>query len=77
MNAKQEVACRIALMLGSLILSIICCLFLYGVWDSNQQQINREMTAKLIQYARVVSFKVPAPTFVIAPAPQPWYVTLF
>ena len=77
MNAENEVAREVATLLNSLMLSILGCFLLYGVWVINQQQINREMASALVRYGRVVSSMVPAPTIVIGPAPQPWYLTLF
>lgn len=64
-------------MLGSLMLLTIGCLLIYGVWSHHQQQVNRELSAALIHYAKAVSSMVPAPSVVIGPAPQPWYLSLF
>lgn len=77
MKVEQKVASGIALMLGSLMLSILGCFLIYAVWNNHQQQVNREMTAALIRYGRAVSSMVPAPTFLIGTAPQPWYLSLF
>ena len=69
MNAENEVAREVATLLNSLMLSILGCFLLYGVWVINQQQINREMASALVRYGRVVTSMVPAPTIVIGPAP--------